>query len=331
VKMDMDQAEAPTYRGERTADGAIILRPSRSNSRAGGARERRMSRSNSKMPKGSDFVINFDESPGVFSGPDGNGGDRDRVLPSTVFDESRDEEDRRRDYDRSRYSRRESVRDKDYHPDYYAARGDRDRDRRYPPRSYRNYDRGDGYESSDREDRDGHYRSHSSGIIPPFDRSGSGNQRTPPRDQRQRMSRESSDARLRQKEQDYYEYTGPYAKAQARGDNRPPSITALRLPWTMWMNSNLKNRKLLSVFISTIRAHFLTFIRLCSIHRRVPRHDTVPFLRVRRSWRSQYPGWKLSGEFHIRCKYGNEPYHSTIHLALFWVFVDGECLGILSH
>lgn len=72
----------------------------------------------------------------------------------------------------------------------------------------------------------------------------------------------------------------------ARSMTPPEEI--LRLPFTMWMNSNAKNRK---SFNKSVTSSLLTCVRLCRHDCRVRGHDYVPLLRLCR-----HAGGECGGE-----------------------------------
>jgi len=72
----------------------------------------------------------------------------------------------------------------------------------------------------------------------------------------------------------------PRKKRRGDRDGTPPPEEILRLPFTMWMNSSLKNRKLAKSFQQ--RLSLTESCRLCSYYRGVCWHNHVFILRLRR-------------------------------------------------
>jgi hypothetical protein len=106
----------------------------------------------------------------------------------------------------------------------------------------------------------------------------------------------------------------------------------LRLPWTQWMNSSIKNRK----FDSMARVFMLIVDRLCCNNWRVRRHDHVSLLCLRRHSGRQHsvrrlPSVLIHQQHNFRGSNRLQCLCLPLHLTRLRFLPDGECMDILPY
>lgn len=102
----------------------------------------------------------------------------------------------------------------------------------------------------------------------------------------------------------------------------------MRLPWTQWMNSDVKNRKSTPPALPYGK---LTNSRLCCDSRRVCRDNHVPLAGFCRNPDSQHPIRRFGFKFDVRRRNRVQCYHPSLHLPGVWILADGQRLGVLPH
>lgn len=116
-----------------------------------------------------------------------------------------------------------------------------------------------------------------------------------------------------------YDYTPP-----------PPSTEAImRLPFTWWMNSGVKDRK--GTFQSSGKVLELTYRRFCVGALRVCGNDHVPVFCICRHSSCQYQRKQRCLSLYDKRSHGLLTHRSHLHLTLVWLQSDGQRLDLLSH
>jgi aquaporin rerated protein, other eukaryote len=120
---------------------------------------------------------------------------------------------------------------------------------------------------------------------------------------------------------------GGYGRRPPPRDREPSEI--LRLPWTMWMNSEAKNRKLNVLALALVEQHF-DVTRLCRHDRRICWYDHVPPFCVCRyagceCWSQQW------GKYDDRTGYWLQPHCPALRVIVLRLLPYGQCIHLLPN
>lgn len=154
-------------------------------------------------------------------------------------------------------------------------------------------------------------------------------------------------AERRQRSIEYEESVDGYNYEQQKNPHRhPPKIDfknmtkeeraqVMRLPWTQWMNSSVKNRKFIFSILPIITILIIA-PRLRGHPRRVRRHHHVPLLRLRRHPSRQHPVLSLDRHRFLLQHYDRRHYRlQCLRLPLYFghfrLLAHGQRLDFFPH